>query len=294
MFTEWSLTKTLPADFVTKPLRQLLATDWQLPKHLIYSLKRGQRVLVNDQYLPVNFTVKAGDTVALTFVRADFRLPESRITPDSAATVRICYEDDNLLVVNKTAGSKTHPNQPGELGSTLNHVAAYLAPRHQQAFMVHRLDQATSGALIVGKNPAVIPPLVAAIKKKEVSRTYRAWVHGTGLAEHGRISLPIGRDPEDKRKRLVNGPQAQAAVTHYRVLKETANATLVAVQLETGRTHQIRVHLAAISHPIIGDPLYAHDDAHHLLLHSYQVMLPLPFDFKTITVTAPTPDYFTP
>lgn len=274
------------------PLRQLLNAEWHLPKHLIYSLKRGQRVLVNDRYLPVNFNVQAGDQVTLTFLPADFKLPASRVEPDSAATVSVCYEDDNLLVVNKTAGSKTHGNQPGELGSTLNHVAAYLAPKGQQAYMVHRLDQETSGALIVGKNPAVIPPLVALIKQKAVRRTYLAWVHGTVSQDTGTLTAPIGLDLVDKRKRAVNGAQTQPAVTHFRVVQRQADRTLLAVQLETGRTHQIRVHLADFGHPIIGDPLYSDDNARHLLLHSWQVELPLPFAFDTITVTAPTPDYF--
>lgn len=291
---QWEHVATLPDNFISKPLRQLLMQDWLMPKHLVYSLKRGQRVLVNGAYLPVNFSVHAGDVVALRFVPEDFQTPFQDVAPDSAATVDVVYEDDGLLVVNKTPGSKTHVNQPGEVGATLNHVAAYLAPHGQQPYMIHRLDQETSGALIVGKDPAVVPILVRLIKEKLIQRTYLTWVHGQLQTDHGTISLPIGRDPEDQRKRTVDGEHPQTAITHYRVIRRTANATLVAVRLQTGRTHQIRVHFADLGHPIVGDPLYATDNhRQRMLLHSWQVKLPLPYTFKTVLVEAPVPDAFT-
>lgn len=243
---QWQHSATLPDNFITKPLRQLLMQDWLMPKHLVYSLKLGQRVLVNGAYLPVNFEVRAGDHILLTFLPTDFQTPFQNIAPDSAATVAAVYEDTNMLVVNKTPGSKTHANQPGEVGATLNHVAAYLLPKAQQPYMIHRLDQETSGALIVAKDPAVVPILVRLIKEKRIKRTYLTWVHGRLQSEHGTISIPIGRDPEDKRKRQIGGIHPQPATTHYRVIRRIADATLVAVQLQTGRTHQIRVHFSGL------------------------------------------------
>lgn len=293
MSDSWQFIATLPEYFEAKPLRQFLIQDWLLPKHLVFSLKRGQRILVNQRYLPVNFTVSAGDDIQLTFLPDDFDRPYALVDPDSAATVSVLYESQSLLVVNKTQGSKTHPNQPGELGTTLNHVAAYLAPKHQQPYVINRLDQETSGALLIAKNPAVVPVLVRLVKEKLIKRTYLTWVHGQFRSEHGTIALPIGRDMIDQRKRALDGDHAQMAITHYRVIKQRFDATLVAIQLQTGRTHQIRVHLAGLGHPIVGDPLYAHDvSQQRLLLHSWQLRLPLPFSFDQVTITADIPSTF--
>lgn len=290
---QWQFDCQLPSDFQSKPLRQLLIDEWYLPKHLIFSLKRGQRVLVNDQYLPVNFDVHPGDHVSLDFLATDFDHPYSNVTPDSAATVKVLYEDVNLLVVNKTQGSKTHPNQPGEVGTTLNHVAAYLAPKNQQPYVINRLDQETSGALLIAKNPAVVPVLVRLVKEKLIQRTYLTWVHGRLNSSQGLIAMPIGRSLTDKRKRQLNGGQPQMAITRYKVIGRKPGATLVAVQLQTGRTHQIRVHFAGLGHPIVGDPLYAKDPRQQrLLLHSWQLRLPLPFSFQHVTLTASLPETF--
>lgn len=291
---KWPINRQLPQNFTSKPLRTLLSNDWQLPRHLIYTLKKAQRIQVNHRYLPVNFEIHPGDDISLTFLPTDFKHPFSAVAPDSAATVSVLYEDELVLIIDKTSGSKTHPNQPGEMGTTLNHVAAYLAPKNQQPYIVHRLDQATSGALIIGKTPAAIPPLVAQIKQKTLTRTYLAWVHGRLTKTFGTINSPIGYDPNDRRKRQVNGLQARPAITHYQTVATHENDTLVEIRLETGRTHQIRVHFANLGHPIIGDPLYANDHAKRLLLHSSTVDLTLPFAFKNLHVSAPTPAYFHP
>lgn len=291
--TQWQFTARLPRDFQTKTLRQLLMTNWYLPKHLVFSLKRGKRVLVNNQYLPVNFDVHPGDRINLTFLATDFEHPYSNVIPDSAATVKVLYEDTNLLVVNKTQGSKTHPNQPGEVGTTLNHVAAYLVPKNQQPYVINRLDQETSGALLIAKNPAVVPVLVRLVKEKLVRRTYLTWVHGRLNSSQGLIAMPIGHNLADKRKRQLNGDHPQMAITRYKVISRKPDATLVAVQLQTGRTHQIRVHFAGLGHPIVGDPLYANDRRQQrLLLHSWQLHLPLPFSFNHIMLTASVPETF--
>ncbi|MTV83203.1 RluA family pseudouridine synthase [Secundilactobacillus folii] len=291
--SEWRFESRLPATFKTKSLRDLLIQDWYLPKHLVFSLKRGKRVLVNGRYLPVNFPVNSGDLVQLRFVATDFDHPYSNVVPDSAATVKVIYEDTNLLIINKTQGSKTHPNQPDEVGTTLNHVAAYLAPKGQQPYVINRLDQETSGALLIAKNPAVVPVLVRMVKEKRIRRTYLAWVHGCFNSQQGIIALPIGRDGHDQRKRQLNGIHPQMAITHYRVIDRQPSATLVAIQLQTGRTHQIRVHFAGLGHPIVGDPLYAADPRQQrLLLHSWQLTLPLPFSFKTCTLIADPPTVF--
>ncbi|GAK47961.1 pseudouridine synthase [Secundilactobacillus oryzae JCM 18671] len=288
----WHFQFKLPTEFRTQPLRSLLIKEWLLPKHLVFSLKRAKRVQVNDRYLPVNFDVTSGDVVALDFEPTDFEHPNPEVIPDSAATVEILFENDDLLVVNKTRGSKTHPNQPGETGTTLNHVSAYLQTKGQQPYILNRLDQETSGALLVAKNPVVVPILTELIKTKRIRRTYLTWVHGNFDQSEGVLDAPIGRDPEDKRKRRVNGLNPQNAVTHYKVLRQIQGASLLEVQLETGRTHQIRVHLTSLGHPIVGDPLYTDDGKQRLLLHSWKLGLLLPFTYELIEVVATVPDPF--
>lgn len=294
MQTKWTFEAPVPQMMDGQSLRHLLHQHWLLPKHLIFSLRSNKRVLVNGHYLPVNFPVHDNDKIEMTFLPADFRNPFPNVIPDSAANLEILYEDHNLIVVNKRRGDKTHPNQPGEVGATINHLAAYLATQDTLPYMIHRLDQETSGAILFAKNPVVVPPLIANLAAKRIQRTYLAWVTGTKIPPQGTIELPIGRDPQDRRKRKVNGVAAVPALTHYQVIQNLAGDTLLAIQLATGRTHQIRVHFAAIGHPLVGDPLYAPDDKQpFLLLHSWKITLPLPFSEKAITVTAPLPPHFT-
>lgn len=288
----WSYTIPLPLNQPSQPLRQLLSA-WLIPKHLIHDLRISQRVLVNGSYRSMNQPVSGGEVVQLTFLPTDFAEPFPDVAPDSAATVAVLYETADLLVVNKTRGSKTHPNQPGERGTTLNHVAAYLGDRQPGPYILSRLDQETTGALMMTKTPAVVPIMVRNIAEKRVQRTYLAWVRGR-LQGSGTFTAPIGRDPLDRRKRWVNGPQAQAAVTHYTACDHRENATLVKLWLETGRTHQLRVHLAAAGHPLIGDPLYGPSSQDRLRLHCWRLTFPQPFtiDGPLTTVTAPVPSDF--
>lgn len=288
----WTYTRHLPPDFTPRSVRQLL-TDWWLPSHLVHSLRIAQRVLVNDHYRSMNQLVQPNDRVTLTFLPADFAHPFPDVAPDSTATVSVLYETADLLVINKTRGSKTHPNQPGERGTTLNHVAAYLGADQPGPYILSRLDQETTGALLMTKTPGVVPIMVRLIAEKRVQRTYLAWVHGR-LSGHGTFTDPIGRDPHDKRKRLVNGVHPQRAITHYQAVDHRPDATLVQLHLETGRTHQLRVHLAASGHPLIGDPLYGSPSQARLRLHCWQLSFPQPFTLDTppTTVTAPVPTDF--
>ncbi|MBW1604902.1 RluA family pseudouridine synthase [Lactobacillus sp. Sy-1] len=272
-------------------VRELLSQSLLIPKHLIYKLRKEQRVQINHRYLPMNFQVNPGDSVDLTFNQSDFQAVQTPIiaAPDYVTPI---YETDDLIVVNKRRGDKTHPNQPGESGATINQVAGYLAPKNQQPYIIHRLDQQTSGAIIFGKNPVVVPILTRLISEKQIQRNYLAWVDGIVKPANGTIDLPIGLDPNDQRKRLVNGINAVPAVTHYQVIRTINHRTLVQITLATGRTHQIRVHFAAIHHPLVGDPLYNQDSEFPLQLHSFQLDLIQPFEMNHHLIKAPLPDDF--
>ncbi|KRM69713.1 RluA family pseudouridine synthase [Apilactobacillus ozensis DSM 23829 = JCM 17196] len=266
-------------------LKSYLANELLIPKHLIYSLRKDKRILINENYLPMNFNVKNNDKLTLIFKENDFTLPVQNILPDNSKNISIIYENGDLIVVNKPHGIKTHPNYKSEKGTLLNFVESYLNQNNQHAYMIHRLDKETSGAIIIGKNPAVVPILVRLIKEKTIKRYYLAWVNGTLVNNHGLLTEPIGFDNQDPRKRKVNGANAKQALTQYKVIKTKNNNSLLEVELQTGRTHQIRVHLSHIGHPIIGDPLYNKiNDNHQMLLQSWKMRLTLPFSMKTITL----------
>ena len=195
---------------------------------------------------------------------------------------KVVYEDNDILVINKPAGQKTHPNL-NEEDTALNDCATYLG---YSPFIVHRLDMLTSGLLLVAKNPAVVPILNRQLTDKTLHREYLAWISNSPQIKNtGIIDLPIGHDPHDQRKRMVR-QDGQKAVTHYEVIKRDKDRILVKLTLETGRTHQIRVHLAALGAPIIGDPLYNSDyqDGEQLQLTAFQLTFRKPFSFENKTV----------
>lgn len=289
----WTYHIKLDQSYSAETLRELLQKTWWLSRKVVHFLRTERRVLVNHQYQPVSTIVHEGDLISLSFKESDFSTPLPPFDPDPSQSPEVLFENDDLLVVNKPAGIKTHANQPHELGSMINFLQAYFAKKDANAYNVHRLDQWTSGALLVAKNPVVVPVLSRQISQKLIQRTYLCVVEGHLTNDTGTITLPIGLDPDDQRKRQVNGPNAQPAVTHYQVIRKFSERTLLRVQLATGRTHQIRVHLAALGHPIVGDPLYnSLADKAPMRLHSWQVKFPLPFSQSWQTVTAPVPDYF--
>lgn len=291
---KWQYHLTIPTKITPCSVRHYLSKYLLIPRYKIYRLRKNQRVLINHHYRPMNYPVHSGEQVDLTFLPSDFREPFPNVEPDSAANVNIAYEDHDLLVVNKQRGDKTHPNQPGEIGTTLNHVAAYLQTDHQQPYIVHRLDQQTSGALIIAKNPAVVPILVRLIGEKRIQRIYLAWCEGLFKKRSGIINQPIGFDPNDQRKRKINGINAKQAITQYSVIKARNQYSLVKIKLKTGRTHQIRVHMAYLGHPIVGDPLYNKNTQPYdpMLLHSWKLKLIRPFYMNVIHVTANLPKDF--
>lgn len=278
----------LHADLAPMTIRQLLR-KWLIPRKWQHLLRIQEKITVNHHYHHFDELVRGGDLIEMNF---DF-LPENtqHYLPATNYQPEILYEDATTIIVNKPAGLKTHPNRPDETGSMLN----FLQAEYPDILIVHRLDQQTSGALLVAKNTVAVPIYNRQLTLKVMRRDYLAWVSEPNtLSDRGGISLSIGPDPTDKRKFCVDDQSGLAAQTNYRVLRRTESAALVAISLETGRTHQIRVHFAAIGHPIVGDPLYnpAYQPAQKMLLHGYQLHFYPPFQFNEQQISAPLPEYF--
>jgi len=224
------------------------------------------------------------------------------LEPAPEIALRVVYEDDDLLVIDKPAGLVVHP-APGHSSGTL--VNALLAHGDgetwggiagvQRPGIVHRLDRDTSGLLMVARTDAAQASIMAQLKARRIKKTYQALVQGSVAAAVGRIEAPIGRDPKHRTKMAVV-PDGRPSVTGYRVRERFAEWTLLELDLVTGRTHQIRVHLDAIGHPVAGDPVYGTGTSRRgpaglgrLFLHAWRLELTSPSDGHLIRATAPLP-----
>lgn len=240
-----------------------------------------------------NFTVFEGNEILVSQV-----IPKEINAKPENIPVDIIYEDDDLVVINKKSGLVVHP-APGHLSGTLVNALLY----HFKGLsdiggpirpgIVHRIDKDTSGLLVVAKNNETHAALAKLLKTHDVKREYMAWVEGRLENEITHINLPIGRDTNHRQRMAVTKVNSKEAITHVFVEKIMDTRTLVKCKLETGRTHQIRVHLAYIKHPIIGDPVYGkviNDFGQRL--HAYKLSFVHPTTQKLMEFTAPIPEEF--
>lgn len=279
-------TMTISEQVTAQKLQTYLDTDLHLSKKIRHQLRMTNGVAVNGE--PANFhvTVKGGDTLAFTLSEAEFPPPTIRL--GDAALVSVLFEDDHLIIVNKPVGMKTHPNDSEEEVTLLNHLAAYLAPAGQHPFVVHRLDQETSGAMLFAKNPLILPVLDRLLAGKDIKREYQAIIDGRLPRDTMTVTEAIGRDRHDNRKRIVTKKGGQSAVTHFTTDHKDAQHSYLYCQLETGRTHQIRVHLESLSHPVVGDQLYhpQGNKSERLMLHSHHISFIHPFTQEQLAFAA--------
>ncbi|KRK36594.1 RluA family pseudouridine synthase [Levilactobacillus parabrevis] len=219
------------------------------------------------------------------------------VTPENIP-LDIVYEDDDVIVVNKPQGMVVHP-APGHPNHTLVNALLYHSPLSSingtlRPGIVHRIDKDTSGLLMVAKNDHAHQSLSAQLQAKTNLREYVAIVHGNFKEEEGVIRAPLGRAPKDRKKQAVVA-DGRPAVTHFRVLERYGNYTLVSCRLETGRTHQIRVHMAYINHPVAGDPLYGPKKTlkgEGQFLHARELGFVHPTTGEQLDFTAPVPPHF--
>jgi 23S rRNA pseudouridine1911/1915/1917 synthase len=222
----------------------------------LQQLIKSGNILVNGLSVKTSYRMKTGDEVCV-------HVPEPEplnVAPENIP-LDIVYEDSSVIVVNKPRGMVVHP-APGHMSGTL--VNALLGHCHDlsgingvmRPGIVHRIDKETSGLLMVAKTDEAHHSLAAQLKDKTTKRLYLAIVHGSLLHDEGTINAPIGRADKDRKKMAVTDKNSKQAVTHFKVLERFSKFTYVACRLETGRTHQIRVHMAFIGHPLAGDPKY--------------------------------------
>lgn len=214
----------------------------------------------------------------------------------------ILYEDEDLLVVNKPKGMVVHPAAGHYSGTLVNALMYHCEGRLSgingvlRPGIVHRIDRDTTGSLVVCKNDLAHQSLAAQLKEHSITRKYRAIVCGSLSQDEGRIDSPIGRHPVDRKKMAVNSAHGKSAVTHYTVLQRFRKYTYIECRLETGRTHQIRVHMASIGHPLLGDAVYGSGKSpFHLegqCLHAMVLGFTHPRTGEYIECTAPLPEYF--
>ena len=261
-------------------VKDLLETKLLIPRKIRHFLRTKKHVLINGETINWQSPVEKGDKISLTFDRVDY--PEKIIPMGNANLIEPLYEDQHLIVVNKPEEMKTHGNEPTEI-ALLNHVSAYCG---QTCYVVHRLDMETSGAVLFAKNPFILPILNRLLEDKKIQRQYWALAEGKFQTKETVYNDKIGRDRHDRRKRVVDPRKGQVAYTTVTRLKTFKGASLVNCQLKTGRTHQIRVHLAHHGHAILGDPLYSHRTASRLMLHAHTLSFTHPLTLKKITVKA--------
>jgi 23S rRNA pseudouridine1911/1915/1917 synthase len=246
-------------------------------------------VSVDGSPRPRSFRVAAGECIVVSATRP----PLPSVRPETIP-VDVPYEDRWLLVVDKPAGMVVHP-APGHPEGTL--VNALLSRGvaggdAERPGIVHRLDKSTSGLLIVARDEAVHRRLQRMLSRREIDRRYLALIHGEPTAAAGTIEAAVGRDPRKRTAMTVGGARARPAVTHFRVLERLPSFTLVEAKLDTGRTHQIRVHFQAIGHPVAGDPTYGRGDPLHIgrqFLHSHHLRFEHPVTGESVDVRSPLP-----
>lgn len=268
----------------------------ELSRTMIKKLIESNNILVNDKSEKVSYKVQANDNISID-------IPEAKETKLKAQEIPldIIYEDSDIIVVNKPKGMVVHPANGNPDGTLVNAILSICKNSlsgiggELRPGIVHRLDKDTSGLIIVAKNDKAHINMSEQIKERNVKKTYIALVRGNVPEEEATINMPIGRSTKDRKKMAVtkNGKQA---ITHFKVLKRYSKYTLLEIKIETGRTHQIRVHMAEIGYPVVGDAVYSNGKNEFgiegQMLHAYKLEFMHPITNKHMELTAPLPQYF--
>lgn len=268
-----------------------------ISRSYLQKLLKEKSITVNEKEIKTNYKIQEGDMVSVSVPEPE----EPDILPEEIP-LDILYEDDSLMVVNKPKNMVVHPSA-GHLSGTLVNAVLFHCKGNLSGIngimrpgIVHRIDKDTTGALLICKTDTCHRILAEQLKVHSITRKYRAVVQGNLKDDEGTIEGPIGRHATDRKKMAINYKNGKEAITHYRVLERFGNATYIECQLETGRTHQIRVHMASIGHPLLGDTTYGSSkNPYHLqgqTLHAMVLGFLHPVTNTYMEFTAPLPEYF--
>ena len=292
------VTFTVPEEFAGERLDKWLAAperDLQMTRSAVQLRMEQQAVLVNGTPVPKNYRQRGGDVIEITLPE-----PEPLTLEPENIPLDIVYEDADLLVVNKPKGMVVHP-APGHATGTLVHALLYHCGDQLSGIngvirpgIVHRIDRNTSGLLMVAKTDAAHHSLSAQIQAHSFTREYQAVAVGRFREPSGTTDAPIGRHPVDRKKMCVTQKNSKRAVTHYETILAYQKATHLRLRLETGRTHQIRVHLAYLGHPVLGDDVYGkpYPGLEGQCLHAAKIGFVHPTTGQYLEFESPLPDYF--
>lgn len=269
----------------------------EMSRSYLQKLIKDNKVTVNNAFVKSNYKMNTGDIV---FVEEPE--PEELDIVAENIPLDILYEDADLLVVNKPKGMVVHPSA-GHYSGTLVNALMYHCKEELSGIngvlrpgIVHRIDMDTTGSLLVCKNDFTHNHIAEQLKVHSITRVYHALVHGNLKEDEGTIDAPIGRHPIDRKKMAINHKNGKSAVTHYKVLQRFRDFTYIECRLETGRTHQIRVHMASKGHPLLGDFVYGPSKSPYKLqgqtLHAKTIGILHPRTEQYLEIDSPLPEYF--
>ncbi|RKN86870.1 RluA family pseudouridine synthase [Paenibacillus ginsengarvi] len=290
--TQWHIDESQAGERIDKYAAEAVQDD-TVSRSQIQQWIRSGDITVNGLAVKPNYKLAAGDIVALTIPE-----PVEVAIAGEPIPLDIVYEDSDVIVVNKPRGMVVHP-APGHYSGTLVNALLYHCKDLSgingvlRPGIVHRIDKDTSGLLMAAKNDKAHLSLAAQLKAHTVTRKYTAVVHGKVEHDQGTIDAPIGRDPGDRKKYMVTDKNAKHAVTHFIVTDRLSDYTVMQLKLETGRTHQIRVHMKYIGHPLVGDPVYGRSKGNPIegqALHAQVLGFVHPSTGETLEFEAAIPD----